>query len=254
MPPELKLTYLPAAALLGLVFGSFFNVIIYRYRTGESIVRPPSRCPSCGTVLKVWDLIPVLSYLLLRGRCRYCGAGISPRYAVVEIVAAAVFAACLYYFDFSWLLLKYVVLFSLLLIVSGIDLELRRIPNLFVLILLAWSVLWQVVYPELPLKPAVLGLLAGGGAFLLIALVSRGGMGEGDVKLMAGLGFAAGWPQVLTVFLLSFFIGAAAGLSLMILKKKTRKSALPFGPFIAASFFITVAWGEQLWRWYLSLL
>lgn len=251
---ELSHLYLPLMALYGLIFGSFFNVVIYRFQSGESIARPPSQCPSCRTILKIRDLVPVFSYLFLKGRCRYCGAKISPRYCVVEILTVFIFTATFYYFGLSWLCLKYTVLFSLLLIISAIDLESRRIPNLFVLLILGWSLLWQLVYPEQPFLHAFIGLLAGGGAFLLISLFSRGGMGEGDIKLMGALGFAAGWPYVVMVFLVAFFTGAFAGGILVLLKKQTRKSPIPFGPFIAAAFFIVATWGRQLWHWYISLL
>lgn len=251
---EFSRFYLPLAAILGLIFGSFFNVVIYRFQAGESIVQPPSHCPSCRTNLKTWDLVPVFSYLFLRGRCRYCGASISPRYAVVELFTALIFTAVLYFFGLSWLSLKYALLFSLLLIISAIDLESKRIPNLFVLLIFAWSLFWQLVYPEQSILSAFIGLLAGGGVFLLIALVSRGGMGEGDIKLMGALGFAAGWPYVCMVFLVAFITGAVTGGILVLLKKQTRKSPIPFGPFIAASFFIVATWGEQLWHFYISML
>jgi len=240
--------------VLGLVVGSFLNVVIYRYTTGESMVRPRSRCTSCGTFLRLWDLVPLFSFLLLGGKCRYCGEKLSARYPLVEAASGAIFLTCFHYLGVGPFFWKYIVLFSLLLVVSCIDLEKQIIPNRFVLLIFTWILLWQFVYPELTALSAVIGFFIGGVLFYIIAVLSKGGMGGGDVKLMAALGFAAGLPLVFFIFLLSFIGGAAVGILLMALKKKGRKSPLPFGPFLAAAFFIVTFWGEQIWNWYFSFL
>ena len=242
------------AGLCGLVLGSFYNVVIYRYQTGISIIRPRSHCPHCKITLQTADMVPVFSYIFLRGRCRYCEAKISFRYTAVELFSAVLFVAAFWRFGFSLDLLKYLPLFSILLIVSAIDLERQKIPNLFTAIILAWALLWQVINPSRPWIDAALGLLAGGGITLLIALISRGGMGGGDVKLLAVLGFLAGWLDLLLIFLLAVLLGAAAGIILIFFRKKNGKTALPFGPFIAASYFVVVFWGSQIWGFYFSLL
>lgn len=239
---------------LGLSVGSFLNVVIHRYNTAKSIISPRSHCPCCGTTLKTKDLIPLFSYILLRGRCRYCGLRLSPGYPMVEVISGGVFLACFYYFNLTPSFFKYAVLFCLLLVISGIDLRKKIIPNRFVLLLFGWAVFWQLFYPYLLPESALLGFLAGGGIFLVIALLSRGGMGGGDVKLMAALGFAAGWPYVLILFLLSFLLGGLTGGAMLVLRKKTRKDPLPFAPFLSLAFFLVTFWGRNIWEWYISFM
>ena len=239
--------------LCGLVLGSFYNVVIYRYQAGISIIRPRSHCPHCKKILKTADLVPVFSYLFLRGRCRYCHKAISFRYTAVELCSAAIFMAAFWRFGFSPDLLKYIPLFSILLIISLIDLDIQKIPNIFVGIIFAWALLWQLISPALSWIDAALGLLVGGGITLLIALASRGGMGGGDIKLFAALGFLAGWFDLLLIFLIAVLLGAVAGIILIIVQKKTVKAALPFGPFIAVAYVIVVFWGAQIWDFYFSI-
>lgn len=250
---ELLLLY-TWAALFGLILGSFFNVVIYRFPSGISIVRPGSHCPHCKSPLKTADLVPVFSYLFLRGRCRYCGAKISFRYTAVELLTALLFIAALWRFGLSLDLLRYLPLLSILLIISAIDLEHQKIPNLFTAMLLAWALLWQAVNPQITWLDAALGFLAGGGISLLIALVSRGGMGGGDVKLLAVLGFLAGWMDLLLLFSLAVLLGAAVGIAVILFRKKNGKTALPFGPFIALSYLIVLLWGPQIWDYYFYLI
>ncbi len=239
-------------AVLGLVAGSFFNVVICRYISGESILRPASRCLSCLTSLKPKDLVPIVSYLALRGKCRYCGAKLSRRYPLVEASSSGLFLLCYHYFELSPQLVQYAVIFSLLLIISVIDIESHIIPNRLVLILFAWVLLWQLLFPTITPVSALGGFFTGGILFFAIALLSKGGMGGGDVKLMAVLGFATGVPYVFFVFLLAFISGAVVGILLMIFKKKTRKSPIAFGPFLSLAFFWMAIWGEQIWSWYFS--
>ncbi len=240
------------AAAVGLVAGSFLNVVVYRYLSGGSIVRPASHCPSCLTPLSVKDLVPLFSYLLLRGRCRYCRTGIPPRYPLIEAGTAGLFLLCFHYYTFTPAFFQYAVLFSLLLVISVIDLERHLIPNRLVLLLLAWVIFWQLFFPRFSTLSALGGLFTGGLLFLAIALLSQGGMGGGDVKLMAVLGFASGLPDVLLVFMLAFFSGALVGVLLIIFKKKTRKSPLAFGPFLALAFLGMTLWGPWIWDGYFS--
>ncbi len=240
--------------LFGLVIGSFLNVVIYRYPRGESLILPRSSCVHCKTMLHMVDLIPLLSYIFLKGRCRYCGAPVSWRYPLVEFLTALIFLLSYLYLGLTPLFIKYVVILSMLLIISFIDLDISIIPNRLVLVLLLWSIAWQMIHPDISIAAAGIGLLAGGGLFFLIAVLSKGGMGGGDIKLMAVLGFTAGWPLVLVVFLLAFILGAAVGLALMVIGKKTRRDPIPFGPFISLSFLISAFWGVQIWQWYMIYL
>ena len=166
--------------LLGLVLGSFYNVVIYRYPAGLSIIRPRSYCPRCRRTLRSADLIPIFSYLFLRGRCRYCREKIPFRYAAVELAGAAILIALFWRFGFSTGFFKYMPILSLLLIISVIDLDIQKIPNLFVALILGWALLWQLFSPALSWLDALLGLLVGEEA-TFIALISRGGW-EGEIS------------------------------------------------------------------------
>lgn len=250
----LQLFFYIILALLGLLVGSFLNVVIYRFPLEKSIIHPSSACVHCKTPISAIDLIPLLSFIMLKGRCRSCGNPISRRYPLVELLTAIIFTWTFFYFGLTPQFLQYVVFFCLLLVISFIDLDLSIIPNRLVLILFFWSVGWQIFYPPFPLFSAALGLLAGGGLFYFIAVLSKGGMGGGDVKLMAVLGFVAGWPLVLIVFLLAFLLGAAVGITMMIAGKKTRRDPLPFGPFLSISFFISIFWGVEIWEWYMQFI
>ncbi len=238
--------------LFGLVIGSFLNVVIYRYANGESVVKPASHCPNCKTFLKPTDLVPVFSFLFLRGRCRYCSIKISPRYAAVELISAAVFLISFHYHYLTPLFFKSIVILCLLIVISGIDLDKKIIPNRLVIILAAWSLIWQLFYPSISWADSLLGLLAGGGTFFIIALVSRGGMGFGDVKLMGVLGFLVGWPGVAGVILFAFVLGALVGVIMLAAKRAGRKTSLPFGPFIALGYLLFSLWGMGIWAWYIS--
>ena len=240
--------------LLGLVLGSFYNVVIYRYPAGLSIIRPRSYCPRCRRTLRSADLIPIFSYLFLRGRCRYCREKIPFRYAAVELAGAAILIALFWRFGFSTGFFKYMPILSLLLIISVIDLDIQKIPNLFVALILGWALLWQLFSPALSWLDALLGLLVGGGATFLVAMISRGGMGGGDIKLLAALGFLAGWRDLLLLLFVAVLLGAIVGIAMIIIQKKNGKTALPFGPFIAAAYLIALFWGEQIWSFYFTTI
>ncbi len=236
--------------IIGLVTGSFFNVVIFRYPREKSLLTPRSFCIHCKTMLLLTDIIPLISFFSLKGRCRYCGGKISWHYPVVELLTAMLFPFCYSSFQFSPFFYKYIVFFSILLVISFIDIEKGIIPNRLVLLLFLWSIGWQYLYPAVPLTSAAMGMLAGGGMFYIISVLSKGGMGGGDIKLMAVLGFAVAWPLVFVVFMLAFFLGAAAGVILLAMRKKMQRDPLPFGPFLSLAFFISVFWGLSIWNWY----
>lgn len=253
--------------LAGLSFGSFLNVIVYRLPAHKSIVKPPSSCPSCEKQLGPVDLIPLVGYILLRGRCRYCGVSISIRYPIVELLTGLLFLFTFYHFGFNLSALFYLTLLYLLLAISLIDLEHRIVPNTLVGTGFAAALILQIpslaaavlAVPEVlitgrPISDALFGMLAGGGVLLLVFIISRGGMGAGDVKLIAMIGFFVGLSGTAVVLLLAFLFGALVGVTFMILGKLTRKDALPFAPYLALAAFIQVFWGEQIWHWYINLL
>jgi leader peptidase (prepilin peptidase) / N-methyltransferase len=242
-----------AAGLLGLVVGSFSNVVIHRVPLHQSVVWPASRCPACGEPIRPIDNVPILSYLLLQGRCRSCKARISARYPLVEALTGALFAAAAYEFGLDLRLLWALVLISTLIALAGIDLEHRLLPNAIVgpaaLAGLSLSILesperWWV-YP-------VSALAVAGGLFAL-AIAYPGGMGTGDVKMSGMLGAFLGPYAALAVFL-GAFAGAITGGFLMATGKIQRRHALPFGVFMALGGILALFVGPQLWGLYLDLV
>ena len=241
------------AALLGLVVGSFLNVVIHRVPLRQSIVWPTSRCPRCGAAIEPRDNVPLLSYLLLRGRCRYCGAPISGRYPAVEALTGILFAAAAYEFGPGYALLSALVLISALISLAATDLEHRLLPNAIVgpaaLVGFALSVLASPERWWLYLLSA--GAVAGG--LLLLALLYPGGMGMGDVKMGGMLGAFLGPYAALAVFL-GALCGALTGGLLIAAGKMQRRSALPFGVFMAFGGVVALFVGPELWRFYLALV
>jgi len=254
------------AVVFGLVAGSFLNVVIYRLPRGESIIRPPSSCPECGARLAWFELVPVLSYLFLRGRCRRCGGRISLRYPAVEALTAGLFLTVYLMYEtqlrgglfppaahFGWTLAKGVFLTGGLIAAAFIDAEHRIIPNRLVLALFGGAVVLVPLAGDIGLGSAVLGGLAAGGLLLLLALLSKGGMGGGDIKFAAVCGLYLGWPAVMIGLFLGALCGSLFGLALVLTKRRRRREPIPFGPHLAAGFFVALLWGEELLRWYKGL-
>jgi leader peptidase (prepilin peptidase) / N-methyltransferase len=250
----MEVLLLAGVFVLGLVFGSFGNVVIHRVPAGESVVSPPSACPTCGTQIRPLDNVPVLSWLLLRGRCRSCGATISARYPLVELACGLLFVVMALRFGLTWVLPGYLLLVWGLLCVALIDAATRRIPNAIsyklapaLLVLIGGGALLQGE-PDAALR-ALLGGLAAFVALLALALISPGGMGMGDVKLAASLGVALGylsWGHVLLGVFGGFLLGGLVSIVLLALRLRTRKDMLPFGPYLAVSTVGTVLAGREI--------
>ena len=248
-------------AVLGLAVGSFLNVCIDRLPLNKSIVFPPSHCEACQHKLIAKDLIPVFSYLRLRGRCRYCQAAVPLRIFWVEVATALIFALLYWHFGLSaelGVMIFYACVFTVIFV---IDLEQGIIPNkvvypgMVVALLLAihpWPWLTQVI--ELGIASAALGGAIGFALFLLIAIISRGGMGWGDVKLVGLIGLATGFPLVFFSIILGAILGGIAAVALVIAKKRKFKETLPFGPFLALAAMVTLLWGNNILSWYLGLM
>lgn len=245
-------------ALVGLAIGSFLNVVIHRIPIKQSVVRPRSHCPSCGTQLSERDNVPVLSWLLLRGRCRSCHEPISMRYPLVEVATAGLFAAAAVRFGFSYALPGYCLFFAALLAISVIDLDHFIVPNriiyptLFATVpLLAGAALLDGSWKAL--EHATLGGLMGFGALLIVHMVSPRGMGFGDVRLAGIIGIYLGWlgyAHILLGLFLGFLLASVVGLGLIATRLRTRRDALPFAPFLAAGAMLAVLWGHLLLRIY----
>ncbi|MCL5982108.1 MAG: prepilin peptidase [Firmicutes bacterium] len=238
--------------VLGLLVGSFLNVCICRLPRGESIVFPPSKCPSCGRRLGVAELVPVFSWLWQRGRCRGCQVPVSWRYPLVELLTGFTFLLLLYRLGPTAAFAVSAAFFACLIVIAFIDLTHQLIPNRLVIVLSGMAAVRQVFWPEVPLGSAVWGALTGSLLLLALALLTKGGMGGGDVKLMLPLGFYAGLPGTLLLLLLAFISGGLVGGALLLLKIKGRKDAIPFGPFLCTAALVTALAGRQILDWYLN--
>jgi leader peptidase (prepilin peptidase)/N-methyltransferase len=239
--------------ILGTILGSFLNVVIYRLPRRLSVVRPASRCPNCQTPIRPYDNIPLLSFLILRGRCRTCRAPISWRYPLVEGAAGLLLAGLWVHFAplAAWVPFIADAAFALMLVaVFFIDLDYQIVPNAITYSGLILGLLLAI--PLGRLVPSVLSALGASAFFLLIAILSRGGMGGGDIKLAAMMGAFLSWPAVAVALLLAFTSGAGAGLVLMVLRKRTRKDPIPFGPSLAVGGLIALFAADGLLRWYLN--
>jgi len=246
--------------LMGLLIGSFLNVVIWRVPRGESIVSPPSHCPSCDTEIAPYDNIPVVSWLVLRGRCRHCGSGISARYPLVEAACAGLWVAMALRFGAAWELPAYLVLVSALLALSLIDFDTFLLPNKIVyplsvamVVLLGLAAVLDDATGDF--VRAILGGLAAFGFFLVVHLIAPRGMGFGDVKLSFSLGVALGWLSWGLVFVglfLGFLLGAVVGVALIATKVRTRRDHVPFGPFLAAGTVLGILFGQGLLDLYLG--
>jgi len=247
--------------LLGLSVGSFLNVCIDRLPQNKSIVFPPSHCEACQHKLAAKDLIPVFSYLRLRGRCRYCKAAVPRRLFWVELATALIFALLSWHYGLSPALGIMAFYACLFIVIFVIDLEqgliLNKVvyPGMVVALLLAlypWPWLTQSI--GMRVAYAALGGGIGFALFLLIAIVSRGGMGWGDVKLAALIGLATGFPLVFLAIIMGAILGGIVAVALVIAKKRKRRETIPFGPFLAVATMITLLWGNNILSWYLGLM
>lgn len=233
-------------ALLGLAGGSFFNLCIDRLPLGKSIIRPPSYCDSCQHRLKASDLVPVFSYLWLHGSCRYCSAHIPLRLPAVELATALLFALLSWHYGPSSQLAMALVYASLFLVIFVIDLEHGLILDSIVYPGMVLALVFSFFWPELGVGSALIGGVIGVGLMFLPYLISRGGMGLGDVKLAGFIGLATGFPHVFIALFLGILSGGLVASFLLLFRLRTRKEAIPFGPFLAAGAMATVVWGETI--------
>jgi leader peptidase (prepilin peptidase) / N-methyltransferase len=245
-----------AAAVLGLCVGSFLNVCIYRLPRSESLVRPASRCPRCGRGLSWFDNVPVVSWIALGGRCRQCGAPISPQYPIVEAVTALIAVAIAFWTPPGALLASRLVLAAALIVLFMIDLEHQILPNSITLPGIVIGFVFSLFAPPGPIA-SLIGIALGAGILYAIAagyywLRKEEGMGMGDVKMLAMIGAFLGWRAVLLTLILSSFAGALTGIALMSSKRGGLQHALPFGTFLAMGALVAMLAGDSILSWYLS--
>ena len=241
-----------AIFMFGLAIGSFANVCIYRLPKKESVVFPVSHCITCSTPVRPFDNIPVISYLILGGKCKDCKESISVIYPIIEVITALLILAGFFKFGLTFDFLIYTVVAPTLVIITVIDIEHQIIPDVItlpgiVLGLAAGS--YTIGYID-----SFSGCLLGGGLFYLLAVLSNGGMGGGDIKYIAAAGALVGWQKVLLIIFIGAFLGSFMGLLQIVVQKKSRKSLIPFGPFLAAATLITLFYGNLLIKLYIENL
>jgi leader peptidase (prepilin peptidase)/N-methyltransferase len=256
------------AFLLGAIVGSFLNVVIHRYPREESIVFPPSRCPACGARIKPWDNVPIVSWILLRGRCRACRGPIAVRYPIVELTNALLWLAAWLHLGLSVPALLLALVASMTLVLVFIDADIQILPDAVDLPGIALGLLlgWLhagLLAPQLVLASSIVDSLFGAafGAGLLLAVglaykLARRveGMGLGDVKMMAMIGAVCGWGAVLPVVFLASISGAIIGVGIALRRREGLQFALPFGVFLGIGFLTVIFFGRPLEEWYFGLL
>jgi leader peptidase (prepilin peptidase) / N-methyltransferase len=240
--------------LIGLLLGSFFNVVGLRVPKGESIVKPRSHCPSCKRTLTAWELVPVVSYVVQGGKCRGCGVRISPLYPFVELFTAILFTISPLLVGWSKELVVSWTLISLLMIIFVSDIRYMIIPDKVLLFFAVIFIIERIFVPLLSWWDSLVGAVVGFSLLLLIAVLSKGGMGGGDIKLFALLGFVLGWKMVLLAFFLSTLYGTVFGMIGMVLGKVRRGEPMPFGPYIVFGTLTAYFFGQSILEWYQQLI
>lgn len=249
--PDIAIVFYIFFFLTGLTLGSFANVCIYRMPLDLSIVRPRSSCPKCKNLIAWYDNIPLASYMVLGGKCRYCKEKISPVYPIIELLTGISFVVLFYFYGFTPVTFLLCFMAFCLIVISGIDYYYQIIPDIFPLLLGIAGILLAAFNTTLGdtylqrFINAFIGIIAGGGSLLLIGLLGqfifkKEAMGGGDVKLMAGLGAILGWERVLLAIFIASFLGSILGLFFIFTKKIERKGYMPFGPFLAIASYLTL--------------
>lgn len=245
--------------IIGLALGSFLNVVILRLDELATIVYDRSHCPKCKKILAWYDLVPFLSFVLLRAKCRYCNESISWQYPLVEVGTGLLYLVLFLFFGLSLSLLFYIIVFSLLLVVFVHDIRTQTTPEAFVWIILIISLLGGWYFGELTFLSSIVGgIIAGLFLGMLVFFSKEQWMGSGDVKIGAILGLLVGYPNVLVALFSSFVMGSVAGLLVIFLKyrtidRKSLKIALPFAPFLILGILVALIYGLQIINWYTHL-
>lgn len=248
--------------ILGLIIGSFLNVCIYRIPENQSIVSPPSHCNKCNNRLKIIDLIPVISYLILRGKCRYCKEKVSIRYMLVELLTGILFLLVYNNYNLNIETIYYLILVSILVVISFIDIDYYIIPDNLIIFGIIVAISFNILTGFMSFKEVFLGGLVCGGSILtfiyvLEFLIKKEAMGGGDIKLFAMLGMFLGIKGGFITIILSIYLGAIYGIGIIVytkIKKNEYNSVIPYGPFISLAAIIYALYGEVIIGYYKSFL
>ncbi|MFH1077260.1 MAG: A24 family peptidase [Pseudomonadota bacterium] len=245
--------------LFGLIIGSFLNVCIYRIPKSISLITPRSTCPNCSQPICWYDNIPIVSYMILGGRCRYCGYTISIRYPAVELISGILAWGIFVRYGINWSGLILYVFSSALLVITFIDIDYRIIPDTITLPGIVIGFLASFKPGDVSWQESLFGILFGGGSLLAVALIykaftKKDGMGGGDIKLLAMIGSFLGWRAVAFTIFVSSVLGTAVGGVVAIKTKKGRKTAIPFGPFLSIGAILYIFYGRELTSWYFGVL
>lgn len=238
--------------VIGLIIGSFINVCIYRIPLHKSIITPPSSCGSCGHRLNYMDMLPVINYVMNRGKCRYCGKKYSIQYPLIELLNGLVYMAIVIKYGLSVTANLYCLIGSILITLSVIDAKHKIIPDSLNIALTVIGVLF-IVYDRSIISDKLLGVLTGFILFFSIAFATNA-MGGGDIKLIAALGLIFGFKGVLFIVFFSFVIGSIVSAVLLITKLKNRKDEIPFGPFISVAALLYIFYGTEIINIYLLVI
>jgi len=233
-----KLYYSILFFILGLSFGSFFNVLIYRLPKGENFINTRSHCTNCNTTLKYYDLIPIISYLSLKGKCRYCDEKISIRYPLIELLTALLFTFTYLYIGLTPYLFFTLILISLLIVITFIDLDHMIIPHSLTITGIIVFTIYQLAFNQESIVPYLFGL--GFGFLFLSIFVFFNAMGGGDAMLAAMFGMFFGLEKVFVLLMISFIIGGLFSFFIILFKKKNRKDKIPFGPFLTTAALLMI--------------
>lgn len=240
--------------LYGLLFGSFYNVVGLRVPKKQSIIRPRSACPSCGRTLSFLELMPVVAYVIQLGKCKHCGKRISPIYPIMELTTGLLFALAYIKIGWSFELVIALTLISLLVIITVSDLTYMLIPDKVLLVFTGIFIIELIIEPLSPWWDSLAGAAVAFIMLLAIAIISKGGMGGGDIKLFTVLGLVLGVKLVFVSFFFANLIGAIIGIIGMAIGKIERKKPIPFGPFIAIGTIMAYFFHKEIFTWYLSLV
>lgn len=236
--------------IVGITFGSFFNVVGIRLPNNKTFTKGRSKCPTCCQTLKSYELIPVLSYVLQQGKCRHCGTSISQQYIWVETAAGFLFACCFYQIGWQFELITALLFMSMLLLIFVTDILYRTIPDKILLFFLPLFIILRIFHPLAPWYDSILGAVFGLGIPLLIIICSKGGMGAGDMKLFAVIGVVIGVGSTLLALFIASFIGSIIGGIYLYHWGVSRKQPIPFGPFIAVAAVVCYFYGSALLELY----